>query len=38
VNLPPNAKSPKKFRAMIEALPWKNTQIELYDDKQLQDI
>ena len=38
VNLPPNAKSPKQFRSMIEELPWKNTKIDSYDDKKLQDI
>lgn len=38
VNLPPNAKSPKQYRAMIEALPWKNTSIQSYDDKALRDM
>lgn len=38
VNLPPNTKSPKQFRTMIENLPWKNTDIQSYDDKQLRDI
>lgn len=38
VNLPPNAKSPKQFRAIIEGLPWKNTEVQSYDDTELRDI
>ena len=38
VNLPPNAKSPKQFRTMIENLPWKNTDVQSYNDGQLRDV